>query len=140
MYRVVLPVDASEERAAAAAAAVADLPAAGEAVAVTIVNVFEEFDAVDDSGGRVKSEDLFEDYERPASVGVAGDLLDESGVEWTFRAEHGDPAETILQVADDEDADTIVMASGDRSPVGKVLFGSVTQGVLLDADRPVTVA
>lgn len=140
MYRVLLPVDASEERASDAASAVTALPASDSKVTVTIVNVFEEFDVVDDSGGRVKSEDLFEDYERPESVDVAGALLDENGIEWMFHPEHGEPAETILQVADEEDVDAIVMASGDQSPVGKVLFGSVTQGVLLDADRPVMVA
>jgi len=139
MYRVLLPVDASEERARSAALAVAGLPDATEAVSVTIVNVFEEFDAVDDSGGRVKSEDLFDDYDQPGSVDIAGEVLTENGIEWSFRPEHGDPVETILRTADDEDADAIVMASGEQSPVGKVLFGSVTQGVLLSADRPVTV-
>lgn len=138
MYRVLLPVDTSEERASNAASAITNLPAAGKEVAVTVVNVFEEFDAID-GGGRVKSEDLFEDYERPASVDVVGELLEESGIEWTFRPEHGEPAETIIEVAGEEEVDVITMSGGDQSPVGKVLFGSVTQGVLLNADRPVTI-
>ncbi|MBV0903721.1 universal stress protein [Haloarcula salina] len=140
MYRVVLAIDGVEDRTRRAVSAVADLPEANAEVAVTILNVFEEFDAIDDSGGRVKSSDLFENYETPSSVELAQDLLDQHDIEWTFKREHGDPAEIILNTASDVDADAIVMAPGSRSPVGKVLFGSVTQGVLLDADQPVIVA
>lgn len=140
MYRILLPVDTSEERTRESITSIVDLPESDSAISVTVLNVFEEFDAVDDSGGYVKSEELFEDYDPPSSVDLAGDLLDENGIEWEFRVEHGEPAEVILEVADDENTDAIVMASGTRSPVGKVLFGSVTQGVLLDADRPVIVA
>lgn len=49
----------------------------------------------------------------------------------------GDPAEEILDHAQKVDARYIVIGGRSRSPVGKALFGSVTQSVLLDADRPV---
>lgn len=140
MYHVLLPVDESEERATAGAATITELPQARSEVTVTVLNVFEEFDVADDSGGRIKSEQLFESYEAPESVDKATDVLNDSGIEWGFTAEHGDPAETILEVTDEKDVDAIVMCSGNRSPVGKVLFGSVTQGVLIDSDRPVIVA
>ncbi|MBX0297699.1 universal stress protein [Haloarcula nitratireducens] len=140
MYQVLLSIDGSEDRARQAVSAVTDLPRANTEVAVTILNVFEEFDAVDDSGGRVKSSDLYENYQPPSSVEMAQELLDENGIEWTFRKEHGDPAETILTVAGELGTSAIVVAPGSRSPVGKVLFGSVTQGILLDADQPVIVA
>lgn len=140
MYQVLLAIDNSEDRTRQSISAVTDLPKASTDVSVTILNVFEEFDAVDDSGGHVTSSDLFEDYEPPSSVELAQELLDQNDIEWTLRKEHGDPAETILTVAEDIDADAIIVAPGDRSPVGKVLFGSVTQGVLLDADQTVIVA
>ena len=49
----------------------------------------------------------------------------------------GNPAKEILERADAVDADYIVIGGRSRSPVGKALFGSVTQSVLLDADCPV---
>ncbi|GAB7021163.1 universal stress protein [Halostagnicola bangensis] len=49
----------------------------------------------------------------------------------------GDPAEEILGYADEVGANYLVIGGRSRSPVGKALFGSVTQSVLLDADRPV---
>lgn len=49
----------------------------------------------------------------------------------------GDAAEKLIEYADDHDASYIVMGGRKRSAVGKVLFGSVTQSVLLNADVPV---
>jgi nucleotide-binding universal stress UspA family protein len=52
---------------------------------------------------------------------------------------HTDPVKPIIEAGDDIDADRIVMTGHKQTPVGKVVFGSVTQAVLLGADRPVTV-
>lgn len=49
----------------------------------------------------------------------------------------GDAAEELIGYADGEDASYIVIGGRKRSAVGKVLFGSVTQSVLLTADVPV---
>ena len=49
----------------------------------------------------------------------------------------GDPTEEILAVAEEFDARYVVVGGRRRSPVGKALFGSTTQEVLLDSDRPV---
>lgn len=49
----------------------------------------------------------------------------------------GEPTEEILAVAAELDARYVVVGGRRRSPVGKVLFGSTTQSVLLEADRPV---
>ncbi|PSP74131.1 universal stress protein [Halobacteriales archaeon QS_3_64_16] len=51
----------------------------------------------------------------------------------------GDPEVRILREADDADASYIVMGSRKQSPVGKALFGSIAQVVLLNTDRPVVV-
>jgi len=52
----------------------------------------------------------------------------------------GDPAETILEVADDRDPRYLVIGGSRRSPTGKAIFGSTTQSVLLQTNHPVVVA
>lgn len=63
---------------------------------------------------------------------AAGDHADATAVGLV-----GEPAEELLDYATEHDAGAVVTAGRSRSPVGKVLFGSVTQSVLLAADRPV---
>lgn len=49
----------------------------------------------------------------------------------------GSPADEIISVGEEVDAHYLVIGGQRRSPTGKALFGSVTQSVLLQADRPV---
>ncbi|RCU47445.1 universal stress protein [Haloplanus salinus] len=49
----------------------------------------------------------------------------------------GKPSQRVLEYAADVDADYIVVGGRKRSSVGKVLFGSVTQSILLNASSPV---
>lgn len=51
----------------------------------------------------------------------------------------GDPASQLLRYGDEVDAEYLVVSTRKRSRVGKALFGSVTQSLLLNADRPVVV-
>ncbi len=46
-------------------------------------------------------------------------------------------SEDLLEVADEVDADLIVIGLRKRSPVGKLFLGSNAQQILLDANRPV---
>jgi nucleotide-binding universal stress UspA family protein len=138
MFRVLLPVDTGDKRALAAAETVTSLPAA-DSVSVTILNVQSEVDVVDE-GGRVSSKEWYDESDFPPSVDKAKEYLEDSGIEVATRREHADPAEAILDLADEIDADRIVMSGQKRSPVGKALFDSVTQSVLLDSSVPVTVA
>ncbi|MFC5133622.1 MULTISPECIES: universal stress protein [Haloferacaceae] len=53
------------------------------------------------------------------------------------RGRIGDPTEEILAEADELDPRYLVIGGRHRSPVGKAIFGSTTQKILLNADCPV---
>ncbi len=139
MYTILLPVDADGTHIRDAIDAIASLPADPEELSVVVLNVFKEFSVSDSEGGVVDSEEIFDEKEIPAGVEQAVALLEEHEIEPTVRREHGNVTETIIEVATEIDADQIVMAGRGRSPVGKALFGSTTQGVLRAANRPVTI-
>ena len=67
------------------------------------------------------------------------DELTEAGVEHEVRqlVRGLDPAEDLISVAEELDAELIVIGLRRRSPVGKLLLGSNAQRVLLDAGCPV---
>lgn len=136
MYQVLLAVDSDGERATLAAETVADLP--GD-IDVVLLNVFEEFN-VSDGDARIDSGELYDEGDFPESVTTASRILETAGIEPDKRREHGDPTEVILDVAEEIDADAIAVSGRKRSPAGKAIFGSVTQSLLLSADRPVIVA
>jgi nucleotide-binding universal stress UspA family protein len=65
--------------------------------------------------------------------------LDDSGVEHevTQAVEARDPADQLLQVARQTNAELIVIGLRRRTPVGKFIMGSSAQTVLLEAECPV---
>lgn len=76
-------------------------------------------------------------------VGAAGmvtleERLAASGVDHEVRQTMGrDVADEILAVAGEINADAIVIGIRHRSPVGKLIMGSVAQRVIIDAACPV---
>jgi nucleotide-binding universal stress UspA family protein len=64
------------------------------------------------------------------AAGDAGDSVKAVGLV-------GGAADEILSYADEHDARYVVVGPRGRSAAGKVIFGSVAQSILLDADRPV---
>lgn len=78
--------------------------------------------------------ELFE--EELAGVRAA---LESEGLEYEVRGlvRGNDPAEDLITVADEVDADLVVIGLRKRSPVGKLVLGSNAQQILLDATRPV---
>lgn len=65
--------------------------------------------------------------------------LGDQGIEATFEVEPAtaDAAEILLTAAEERDADLIVIGLRRRSPVGKLVMGSVSQAVILRASCPV---
>jgi nucleotide-binding universal stress UspA family protein len=65
--------------------------------------------------------------------------LDAEGLEHEVRqlVRGNEPAEDLIAVAESEKAEFIVIGLRRRTPVGKLITGSVAQRVLLDAECPV---
>lgn len=55
------------------------------------------------------------------------------------RVEEGTPWKTILRVADDIDADVIVMGTRTHSAVGQFLLGSTANKVMQNSKRPILI-
>jgi len=94
----------------------------------------------------IQSIDEFSDYSFSIEVDRAEDIaqqfiegaLDEdpSGTV-TAIGRIGDPTDEILSAIESIEPRYFVLGGKNRSPTGKALFGSVTQSVILNADRPV---
>ncbi len=64
---------------------------------------------------------------------------DAAGVTVEGVVEHGSPAHTIVEYADDHDVDLIVMGTHGRRGIDRVILGSVAGRVVRVADVPVMV-
>lgn len=69
---------------------------------------------------------------------IQGKLTD-AGLEHEVRqlVRGNEPAEDLISVAEEEDADFIVIGLRRRTPVGKLILGSNAQRILLEATCPV---
>lgn len=65
--------------------------------------------------------------------------LQKNGIESAWFVEMGDAVDTILSVAQRENASLIAIASHGRSGMSRVFYGSVTAGVMQKIDRPILV-
>lgn len=133
-----MPVVASVDRSARAASVI------GHAAALA-ADVGVELHVVHVGSAGVPSPEGGYDSERERrfagmkAVGVARELartVDEVG-EFEPVGLEGDPAEELVEYAREVDAEYIVVSGRKRSPLGQAVFGSVTQSLLLAADRPV---
>ncbi|WP_423999312.1 universal stress protein [Haloarcula salina] len=131
MYTILVPVDADEDRARGQAAFVSELPAADTDIEAVITHAL--------TGEEVDAPEEIRNVERIATVRLVRDYLEERDVDVRLAEGQQPPADGILSLAEEFDANHIAMGSRKRSPTGKAVFGSVSQQVLLEADVPVTV-
>ena len=72
---------------------------------------------------------------------VAADVREQvadSGVDAEVRVLKGHPGSELVELAESEGYDRIVLGGGQRSPLGKIDLGEVAEFVLLNADVSVT--
>ncbi len=72
-------------------------------------------------------------------LGQVQHRLDAEGIEHEVRAlvRGNEPSEDLIEVAQECDADFIVIGLRRRTPVGKLILGSNAQRILLDSSCPV---
>ena len=138
--RILVPVDGSEHAEAASEFVVDNFPDA----TVVLLHVINPAEAGYSAQASVPSfsEEWFEEHREHAD-----DLFDEletaahdAGVETVERVvEVGRPTQTIVEYAEDNDVDQIVMGSHGRSGMSRILLGSVAETVVRRATVPVTV-
>jgi nucleotide-binding universal stress UspA family protein len=75
----------------------------------------------------------------PEDVDAVRTLLDDTGLPHEIRQQPSghEPAEQVVDIADEVGAELIVIGMRRRSAVGKLLLGSTAQRILLDARCPV---
>lgn len=144
MYTVLVPIDDHEARVNAQLESVIDLANASEEFAVELLHVRKELEFADSDDdveiGEIRR-DLDDDAleELVETVSMAAEELAAADVDVSVHSATGNPAAAIVDIANQFDVDEIVIGARRQSPVGKVLFGSVAQSVILDTDRPVKV-
>lgn len=85
-------------------------------------------------------EDTTENDDRSASTvaeDIAADAASAVTDEFTAVGRVGRPVTEIEQYVESTDARYLVLGGRKRSPIGKALFGSVTQSLLLNIEQPV---
>lgn len=113
-------------------------------IEVHVLHVYEEISVPADEAGPTPIEDVNESLEDlrelPDTVNRVIDAVDAMDIDPSVHELVDDPADGILSTAQEIDADAILMGVRDRTPIGKVVLGSVSQTVIHRSDRPVIVA
>lgn len=68
----------------------------------------------------------------------AEQALSEHDLDAEIRHVEGDPGAMLVEIADSEGYDQIVLGGGERSPMGKIRVGQVAEFVVLNAETSVT--
>ena len=67
------------------------------------------------------------------------DKLDDADIEFEVETAYGEPAKQIVEFAEENDVEQILIGNHGRSGVSRVLLGSVAEKVVRRASMPVTV-
>lgn len=87
---------------------------------------------------REKPEKLRKDARKKVAEEIA-DKFEDAGLEYETAVVFGDPAQEIVEYAEQNDIDQIVIGNHGRAGVSRVLLGSVGEKVVRRAPMPVTV-
>ncbi|RYJ19593.1 universal stress protein [Halogeometricum borinquense] len=113
--KVLLGVGGSDDSIRAVEQTVARAAAAGDDLTVAVV------------------ENPASDRSREEITEIVREILDEEGVEAEVRHLEGDPGSQLVDTAESENFDEIVLGGGETSPMGKINIGSIAEFVLLNS-------
>lgn len=71
------------------------------------------------------------------TLDAVGDRARAAGVQFVTEQRHGEPHRQIVEYADEEDIDLVVMGTHGRTGIERYLLGSVTEKVVRTSDVPV---
>ncbi len=126
MYKILFAVHPDRHGIDHQIRAIRALPHAADEVSVSILHVFSD----NPQGLSVA---------QVGAVRQAQRELRQAGIHTELEESSGSPVAEILSMAQSLEVDLICIGGRKRSAVGKVLFGSVAQQVILSADRPVLI-
>ena len=137
--RVLVPLDGSPQSRDALQFAVEEYPEA-TVLGFHVIDPIEGGYSVR-TGIPISSEEWYEDAKEQAEAlfEEAREVADDHGVTFESRTEVGRPSRTIVEYADENEVDQVIMGSHGRSGVSRILLGSVAENVVRRSTVPVTV-
>ena len=127
VHRIVVGTDGSDTAAKAVAEA-RDL-AKAEGARVHVVTAFKAALGVEPITSS-STQDRVDMHKAADNVAArAAEQLTAAGVEVDFEAREGDPADVLIEVATEDDADLIVVGNKGMTGIGRFLLGSVPNKV-----------
>ncbi|MUV60442.1 universal stress protein [Halobacterium sp. CBA1126] len=139
MTKILVPVDGSEQSGEALEYALEHFKDAD----ITAINVIDPIEAGYTAQATVPgySEEWFEQAKEAAEelFDEAQETADEYDHELATATEVGRPSRAIVDYADENDVNHIVMGSHGRSGVSRILLGSVAESVVRRSPVPVTI-
>lgn len=136
--KILIPVDGSVGANRAVEYVIAGLGGLKEAPQVCLLNVQWKL-----ASGNVKlfiNQDTINDYYREqgmAALAEARSKLDAAGLAYSYHISIGTPADAIVQYAQEQTVDQIVMSAHGQNTLSEVLLGSVATKVAHLAKMPV---
>lgn len=135
--RILLPVDGSEPAIMATQYAVVFAKTFGARVKAVYVDTgLEQLEYPEE----VEAEDAFEgSHPSIKGLAIAKTMCERNGVDCEVEVLKGGVAKRIIAVADEFDADMIVMGDTGRTGIKRVALGSIAETVTKGSERPVMV-
>jgi nucleotide-binding universal stress UspA family protein len=136
--KVLIPIDGSEAANRAVDHVIASMAWLKEAPQVCLLNVQWKL-----ASGNVKlfiSQDTINDYYREQGMAALTDArarLDKAGLAYSYHISVGTPAEAIVQYAQEQHVDQIVISAHGQGTLTELLLGSVASKVANLAKMPV---